>query len=310
MNDFPFTIRNYLPADFDAYVQLHVESEQFDRSGRYFSSQALGEWLGQTGHSPENNLFIVETGGKIIGYISLIPEPGIGRVLLDCLVHPQHRRRGMATKLFSRAMQRAKEMGARVAQISIPEANVAAKRLVSSMGFKFIRRFLELKLDFYNIHLPDVKHGSFVIRELRSGEENKLTQLQNRSFVGTWGFNPNTTEEIVYRVNLSGSSPEDVIMAYEGDKPIGYCWTKVNAEKNAARAENRGQIHMAGVDPEYRRKGIGKEILLVGLSHLKGKGIDVVELTVDGRNQAARSLYESVGFEVSSTTLWYEKAVC
>jgi mycothiol synthase len=309
MNDFSYTIRNYRAGDFNAYVQLHVESEQFDQSGRYFSSRALAEWLDQPNYHPERDLLIVETDGKIIGYISLVPELGIGRVLLDCLVHPQHRRRGMATKLFSRATGRAKEMGAKVAQISIPEANVAGKRLVTSLSFKFIHRFLELKLDFYNIHLPDVKHGSYLSRELRSGEENKLTEIQNRSFVGTWGFNPNTTEEIVYRVNLSGNAPQDVIMAYEGGKPIGYCWTRVKAEENVTRGENRGQIHMLGVDPEYRGKGIGKEILLMGLAYLKGKGIDVVELTVDGKNKAARSLYESVGFEVSSTTMWYEKAV-
>ena len=309
MSDFSFTIRNYRPGDFKGYVQLHVKTEQFDRSGRYVSSQALAECLGRPNYSPEKDLFIVETDRKIIGHISLIPEPGIGRVLLDCLVHPRYRRKGAATKLFSHALRRAKELGAKVTQINIPEANVAAKSLVSILGFKFIRRFLELKLDFYNIHLPDVKHSALLIRELRSGEEDKLTEIQNRSFVGTWGFNPNTTEEIVYRINLSGSSPENVIMAYEGDKPIGYCWTKVNPDENAMREENRGQILMMGVDPDYREKGIGKEILLTALAHLKSKGIEIVELTVDSENQAARSLYASIGFEICSKTEWYEKTV-
>ncbi|MGD2125136.1 MAG: GNAT family N-acetyltransferase [Desulfobacteraceae bacterium] len=309
MSNLAFTIRNYRPGDFKGYIQLHVEAEQVDRSGRYISSQALAECLGRPNYSPEKDLFILETDGKIVGYISLTPELGIGRVLLDCLVHPRYRRKGIATKLFSRAMQRAKELGAKVTQISIPESNVAAKSLASGLGFKFIRRFLELKLDFYNIDLPDVKKGAFVIRELRSGEENKLTEIQNRSFAGTWGFNPNTPEEIVYRISLSGSSPENVIMAYEADKPIGYCWSKVNPEENAVRGENRGQIHMMGVDPDYQKKGIGKEILLTELARLKSKGIEVVELTVDSENQAARSLYASVGFEVCSTTEWYEKAV-
>ncbi|MFH1952956.1 MAG: GNAT family N-acetyltransferase [Pseudomonadota bacterium] len=308
MTDF-FTIRNYRPGDFRGYAQLHVEAEQFDRSGRYISSRALAECLGRPNYSPEKDLFIVETDRKITGYIGLTPELGIGRVLLDCLVHPRYRRKGMATKLFPCAMQRAKELGAKLTQVSIPETNVAAKSLVSSLGFKFIRRFLELKLDFYNIRLPDVKHGACIIRELQSGEENKLTEIQNRSFLGTWGFNPNTTEEILYRINLSGCAPEDVIMAYEGDKPIGYCWTKVRPEENAAGREAGGQIHMMGVDPDYQEKGIGKEILLTGLAHLRSKGIEVVELTVDSENQAARSLYGSVGFEVCSTTEWYEKAV-
>ncbi|MCJ7595211.1 MAG: GNAT family N-acetyltransferase [Desulfobacterales bacterium] len=304
-----FTIRNYRPGDFRAYARLHVEADRFDRSGRYISSRALAEGLGRPNYSPEKDLFIVETDRKITGYIGLTPELGIGRVLLDCLVHPRYRRKGMATKLFPCAMQRAKELGAKLTQISIPETNVAAKSLVSNLGFKFIRRFLELKMGFYNIRLPDVKHVACIIRQLRSGEENKLTEIQNRSFLGTWGFNPNTTEEILYRINLRGCAPEDVIMAYEGDRPIGYCWTKVGPEKNAAGREAGGQIHMMGVDPDYQEKGIGKEILLTGLAHLRSKGIEVVKLTVDSENQPARSLYGSVGFEVCSTTEWYEKAV-
>jgi len=309
MSDFTFTIRNYHPGDFKGYIQLHVETEQFDRSGRYISPRALAECLGRPNYSPERDLFIAETDGKIIGYMNLTPELGIGRVLLDCLIHPCYRRKGAAKKLSSRAFQRAKELGANTIQISIPEANLAARSLASNLGLKFVRRFLELKLDIYNIPLPDVKHGAFVIRELRSGEEDKLTEIQNRSFVGTWGFSPNTTEEIVYRTHLSGCLPGDVIMAYERDKPIGYCWTKVNPEENAARGENRGQIHMMGVDPDHQKKGIGKVLLATGLAFLKGKGMDVVHLTVDSDNQAARSLYASFGFEVCSITEWYERAV-
>jgi len=309
MSDISFTIRNFHSDDFNGYVQLHIEAEKFDRSGRHISSRAFAEYLGRPNYSPERDLFIAETDGKILGYMSLTPELGIGRGLLDCLVHPRHRRKGVATQLFSRAKDRAKELGVEVIQFSIREANAAAKGLASRLDFKFIRHFLELKLDLCNTHLPDVKQGGFVTRQLRVGEEDKLLEIQNRSFLGTWGFNPNTIEEIVYRIHLSGTSPEDVIMAFEGDKPIGYCWTRVKVEGNAAKIKNTGQIHMLGVDPNCQKKGIGKEILLTGLAHLKRKDIKVVELTVDSESHAARCLYESLGFKVCSKTMWYEKAV-
>jgi mycothiol synthase len=309
MNDFSCTIRNYRPGDFNNYVRLHIEAEQVDRSGIHITSKTLAECLGYPKCIPEKELFVAEKNGKIIGYMNVTPEPGIGRALLACLVHPRHRRKGLAKKLFPYAIERAKELGARVVQGSIPENNVVAKELVTRMGFRFARRFLELKLDFYNIQLSDTKGGNIVSRGLRSGEEDMLTEIQNRSFVGTWGFNPNTTEEIIYRVNLRGRSPEDVIMAYEGGKLIGYCWTTVSPPGNTARAVNKGQIHMLGMDPDYRKKGIGKEILMKGLHHLKGKGIEIVELTVDSENQAALSLYESVGFEIFSATRWYEKVL-
>ena len=125
--------------------------------------------------------------------------------------------------------------------------------------------------------------------------------------MGSWGFNPNTTEDIVYRLNLSGCSPEDVSMAYEGDRPVGYCWIKKILSAGSDPQENKGLIHMMGVDPEYRSKGIGKKVLLAGLKYLKGNHIGRVELTVDKENLAARRLYESVGFKNASRLEWYEK---
>lgn len=66
---------------------------------------------------------------------------------------------------------------------------------------------------------------------------------------------------------------------------------------------------MLGVDPDYRGQGIGKTVLLAGLSYLKSKGFPVAELAVDSQNKAACALYQSIGFKVQDSILWYQKAV-
>lgn len=301
------TIRNYRMNDFDRYAQLLKETETLDRSGRYISNPGLAEELSRPNYFPETDLFVAEIDTEIIGYISVTLEPGIGRALLDCQVHPRHRRKGTASKLFTHAAQRARDSRGDVLQISIPETNAAARTLVTHLGFGYIRRFLELKLNIYNIPLPDVNYGPFLCRSLLPGEEELLTKLQNTSFVGTWGFNPNTNEEIVYQLNRRGCSREDVRLIFLADKPIGYCWTMVNSEANMVRGEKKGKIQMLGVDPDYRNKNIGQQALLAGLSFLRRREIHSVELTVDGENMPARRLYDSQGFEVRSVTQWYEK---
>jgi ribosomal protein S18 acetylase RimI-like enzyme len=45
------------------------------------------------------------------------------------------------------------------------------------------------------------------------------------------------------------------------------------------------------------------------LARLENRGLKVAELTVDSENKTARALYESLGFKLQSSTLWYEKAV-
>jgi mycothiol synthase len=304
-----YTIRNYFPDDFEKYLQLKVESEQIDPCGRYISAQGLSDNLGRPNFAPQKDLFVAEFNGKLVGYLSVTLEPGIQRALLEGMVHPGHRRKGLATKLFSSSMQRAKESGVRTAQISVLENNSAAKSLLIKLEYQFIRNFFEMKLDINNTRLPPARQGHITSRRLKRVEEHLLAEIQNRCFADTWGFNPNTTEEIAYRLKMQGRSPADVILTYLEDKLVGYCWTLLNSEENAKSAKNKGLIHMLGVDPDYRKQEIGRSILLNGLEDLKGKGVDIVELTVDSENRAACSLYESVGFEVYAKTEWYEKAV-
>ena len=300
-------IRNYRPSDFEDYVQLHTETIKLDRSERSISKQRLAESLEHPSFHPEIDLFVAEHGGRIIGYAAVFLEAAIKRAILECMIHPLHRKKGIATKLIGRAIRHAEAAESKVAQVNVPEINLPARNLASRLGFKFIRHFYELKLDLNNIRLPDFEPSGYIIRRLGHNEADKLTHIQNHAFADSWGFNPNTPEEIAYRINTSSCSPENIMMAYLKNYPIGYCWTRIMLEDNPAAGRMKGEIHMLGVDPAYRKKGIGRNVLLAGLADLKSKGVTIVELTADGEEPAALGLYESVGFEVCSRTEWYEK---
>ena len=116
-------------------------------------------------------------------------------------------------------------------------------------------------------------------------------------------------EEITYKTNLSDCSPEDVILACDGDKIVGYCWTQVASEGKATSGEREGRVYMIGVAPDYRGKGAGKKLLLAGLAHLKNKGVRVIGLFVDSENKAACAIYKSIGFKVQTSSYWYEKVI-
>ncbi len=78
-------------------------------------------------------------------------------------------------------------------------------------------------------------------------------------------------------------------------------------EENPAAGNLKGEIHMLGVDPDFRKKGIGRNVLLSGLADLKSRGATIVELTADGEGPAALGLYKSVEFKIYSRVEWYEK---
>jgi mycothiol synthase len=166
-----------------------------------------------------------------------------------------------------------------------------------------------MEIDLTTSPLPVITPTTYIIDHLQPGEEQLLTDIQNRSFADAWGFNPNTIEEIAYRIHLGSCTPEDILMAYLGDRPIGYCWTRRFVEEHAASENRSGEIHMLGVDPDYRNQGVGRNVLLAGLSHLKDKGITIVKLTTDGEDPVAFRLYESIGFQEMMKSEWYEKSL-
>ena len=309
MSNFQYTIRNYQLADFHKYVLFKIEAEKLEPTGHCVSPEVIAEYLGWPNYSPEKGLFIVEIAGNIVGYMDVRPELAIERVVLYCWVHPEHRRRGLVKKLLGYAIRRAKELGVKVAHVNIAEDNVVAKGVLSRLGFECVRRHLELRLDMAKVRWQDIDQAVLGCRHLQRGEEDKLTRIQNRSFAGTWGYNPNTVEEITYRMNLSNCSPEDVVLTCERDKVIGYCWTEITYERAAADGERKGRIFMLGTDPDYRGRGVGKRVLLAGLAHLKSKNLRATELTVDSENKVALALYRSIGFEVKASSLSYQKVL-
>lgn len=307
MNQGTEKIRNYQTADFHKYALLQAEIERLEPTGRCVSPQFIAERLRRPNYCPEQDLFIAEIDKDIVGSMNIESELAIGRVVLDCKVHPEYRGIGLAGELFNSSIDRAKELGARVAHVNINEGNMAVREMLLELGFSLVRRFLELRLDIDLVDGLDI-HPTIGCCYLQSGEEDKLTRLQNRAFADTWGYNPNTVETITFRINSSTFSRQDVVLTYERDRAIGCCWTGISCEEGVPSVR-KGRIHMLGVDPDYRGKGIGTQLMMAGLVRLRNRGLRVAELTVDSENKAARTLYESLGFEVQARTLWYEKVI-
>ena len=304
MNDSPYIIRNYQAEDFHSLIRINMAAEKEAPAGRCVSPQAVAEHMNRPGYNPQRDLFIVETAGSLAGFLDLTPELEIRRAILDCWIQPEHRRKGLGRELLSRAMRRAAKLELKVVQAHVAAENTAAGNTLSGLGFKYVRRFLEMKLDMARVDWQGADRTALSCRYLQRGEEDKLALLQNRCFAGSWGYNPNTTATITYRLNLNHIPSQDVLLIYDDDNAIGYCWTELKDEEDKS-----GRISMIGTEPDYRGRGLGKRVLLTSLTYLKNKGVTVVELTVDSENKAAYNLYRSIGFTVVSSTLWYEKAV-
>ena len=284
------------------------------------SPEALEIEFQRPGYDPGKDLFVAEVDKAIAGYVNVIPEPGIGRVVLHYLVPTQCCARDILKELLHHALKRARELGAKVAHVGIPPARIDDVELLAKLGFKIVRHYYEFRLDLSKISLEtsnqpcgvlSTPHGQLNLeyRHFKTGEEKELAQIQNRCFRNTWGYNPNTAKDIAWWLEVKGNCPDDIIFVWDKNKPVGYCWTVIDCGDDLSTGKRRGRIYMIGVDPECRNKGIGKKLLSAGLSHLKKKGREIIDVTVDSQNIVAVSLYYSLGFEPWAGTAWYEKII-
>jgi ribosomal protein S18 acetylase RimI-like enzyme len=73
--------------------------------------------------------------------------------------------------------------------------------------------------------------------------------------------------------------------------------------------EDLGWIHVIGVRPPWRRRGLGRALLLHALGELRARGKPRAGLGVDGANDGALRLYQREGMRVSRRNDVYEKAL-
>ena len=294
------TIRNFTWADLSALAETINMVREATRDENIVSVQSLKEYLAQPGLAPEENCFLFEDGGDVPAYSILHPELRIGRVVLEFGIHPSRTGNGIERELVTSALARSRSLKAEMLHVCVLPSR-AWKRLLEEEGFSQVRDYQLMRWQEDRMPRVDMPEG-FIIEGFQPGDEARLAQVQNASFEGSWGFCPNTVEEVSYKSRMAICCYEGIFFLVQGDKTAGYCWSCTLGEPS-----NRvGVIDMIGIVPEYRRRGLGTPVLLTGIRHLQSRGVSYIRLDVDRENIAAIKLYTSARFKSFQRLQWFE----
>ncbi len=298
-------IRGYRKSDFAVLLRLRNAAAALAADGEYLTAEALRGSLERPGYRLEESLFVAEVAGEVEGYVDVNVEPALGRAIVTGYVEPGQRRGGLGGALYRRAEERARQAGVGVVQVNVSEKDRETGKVLEGHGFAVVRRFVEMDVDVSA--LADEVTPRYPIRGLGAGEEARLADIQNRSFDGSWGFSPNSVEEIAHNTRGGQEARDGVLLALDGERTAGYCW--MATQSSGENDEPRGRVTMIGVDPDYRGQGVGRDLLRAGLAHARDRGLRMVRLTVDDENRTAYNLYVSMGFVEGESGLWYEKSL-
>ena len=269
--------------------------------GRPLGRDTFREVLDQPGLAPAENCLLLEEADTVQGFCLVSPELPIGRAVLDLKVAP-HLAGGYREREALRwGLVRATELGASIAHLCLDSYGPRAT-LLNEEGFSQVRTYSDMV--WHKDALPEWEiPPGFAVGSFQSGDAALLAEVQNAAFAGSWGFCPNTVEQIEYRTSMANTSHGGILFLYQGERAAGYCWTCIAPVDKGIR----GLVGMIGIAPEFRGRGISRTILLAGMEYLRSINVVDIGLQVDGSNTPAIRLYTSVGFERAGDLYWFER---
>jgi ribosomal protein S18 acetylase RimI-like enzyme len=104
-----------------------------------------------------------------------------------------------------------------------------------------------------------------------------------------------------------GEYGQHILQALVGDREAGVCHYKTLARLGEEAASRTGSVWWLHVEPDARRRGVGRYLMLEALDHLRRQGCDTCWLTTGADNWPAQPLYLALGFEIVDCSASYRK---
>ena len=256
--------------------------------------------LCQPGVEPAKNCLVLEEEGRISGLAIVFREFPINRSIIEVMAAPGLVGGTEELELIRRAVTVAKSELPSVVHMCV-SPDTGRGKLLRQLGFTQVRTYLDMLWSEESLPEADLP-AKYSLRSFHEEDSALLTKIQNDAFTGSWGFCPNTDEQIKYRTRMPNTSKTGILFLLDGGLPAGYCWTLMVPSENGLR----GAIGMIGVMPDYRGQGVSRHILHAGMRYLHSIGISEVGLEVDGNNAPAIRLYTSTGFKKIGERHWFE----
>lgn len=283
------------------HVLLHLRHEPPGASG-----------AGATGASGAVTHLLARDGAMLAGYAHLDLTDQFGGATGELVVHPRHRRHGVATTLVGALLDRMNQAGSDGAGGTHPHRgrlrlwahgeHPGAARLAERFGFTRARVLLRLRRSLLSpLERTRLPEGVWLRHFVVGTDEQRFVEVNNRAFAwhpeqGGWDV-----ESVRIREAESWFDPEGFLLAVDGDdRLLGFHWTKVHS-----KSEPIGEVYVLGVDPSAHGRGLGVGLTLAGLHYLRGKGLREVMLYVEADNEAAVAMYRKLGFTNWDTDVAY-----
>lgn len=250
----------------------------------------------------EQEPFVVEEGGAIVGYATIDQSPDHGMV--DGYVHPGQFGRGVGSFIITELVPRLAERGATRIQNATLVADTRAHELLRAHGFEEIRRFWQMRTELES-EPPEPRWPEGVtVTAFDPADAEAFHAAYEAAFADHWQHQPETLE--TWRkehVERDDFAPE--------------LWTVVRSSGEIVAGticlpERMGAAWISRLFTrrDWRRQGVGDALLKDAFGKFWRSGKRTVGLGVDAQSDTgANRLYERAGMHVHWGAVVFEKVL-
>lgn len=262
------------------------------------------------GDDADEHIVATSDSGKIIGYLHLDQTDAVAGSVVEVAVHPDFRQQGIGRALVTSAMSKSNDPRMR---LWAHGELTSAYTLAAKLGFAKTRELWQMRRSLF-APLPKANDAADItIRPFQVGsDEQAWLELNALVFADHPEQGRMSEQDLAVRMSEKWFDPQGFLIATKQqlglDVIVGYHWTKVHGGAGSHGHSEIGEIYVLGISPELRGTGLAKLLSVRGLEHLRSKGLPAAMLYVDADNEAAISLYESLGFAHWDTDVMFRKS--
>jgi ribosomal protein S18 acetylase RimI-like enzyme len=294
-------IRDFRKSDLNAFLELFPMcfAKEFEISGfdPDHIAAMVNRGFGRTGRlilgllrlfGKEPIKFLVaEVGGKVVG-TTIINDRGKSGYISVVMVHPDYRRRGIATRLMTDALNyiRRGRKKAR-AVLYVDSTNASAKSVYVKLEFKTFEHSAYFVKETNPLHAPE-NASEVTIREFQKDDLDHVYNLikasEDSNSLRIFDFKKKDLKGSLLE-RMFRFATQKKLVAVQGGRIVGY------AEASYTTPKETGRIGSITVNSEYRSLGIEKlliEAAMNEIAKIKVSRIRIVATT------AKRELIEAV----------------
>jgi mycothiol synthase len=293
------------------------------------SEQVLLDVRNATAPTRAGTHLLAYAGTNLAGYAHLghdTGEPGDtagAASTAELVVEPAHRRQGVGAALIG-ALEGATARDApnpkgRTLQIWSHGDLQGARALASHRGYAMVRELWQMHRSLRpdSSPLPEViLPAGFSTRHLVVGrDEQAWLRVNAAAFVNHPEQGRMTRRDLDQRIAEPWFDETGLILIEDTRGPAPRLaashWTKVVPVEGqgVSPAPTEGEVYVVGVDPAYQGLGLGRTVTVLGLAHLRDRGLTDAMLYVDADNKAAVATYSRLDFTRRGVDIMYARTV-